>query len=80
MFPQISFNQLTGNLEWAASTDTINYKIEWDDVDGNNWKVLYTGQNNYCSYDKKGETKTRGKEKENENWGPFGPPNIIHVP
>lgn len=80
MFPEINYNPNTGNLEWANNPSASEYQIEWDYVDGNNWKVLYTGQNNYCSYDKKGETKTRGKEKENEKWGPFGPPNIIYVP
>jgi hypothetical protein len=80
MFPEITYNPNTGNLEWADSPSAMEYQIEWDEVDGNDWKILYTGPNNYCSYDKKGDTKTRGKEKENETWGPFGPPNIIHIP
>lgn len=84
MFPEISYNATTGQLEWAVVQEAIEYQIDWDEIEGNVWKVLYTGTSNSCDYNLQGEKKVRGRNKVEKTTGPewekFGVTQIISVP
>jgi hypothetical protein len=72
------YSAATNTLQWDSVPNASAYQIMIQPGPIGDWSELYLGPNNFCPFDgPSGRYNVRGKTKEDETWGLYGPEESI---